>query len=293
MGKKILVFIFLTMLAGSTQAQSFLNWQLTDRYFSLYLGTGRTGYIGDLSNSKPLTGGLGHFNIGIEARLYTRVGARIQATFYKLEGSDVHAQDSSANRQRNLSFKSNNIEYVLQGVYYFHKYGGMYHKRRTYEPFIAAGVGYTTYNPQADLRGITYNLRDLRTEGELYGNKSLIIPVNLGVKAKLNEFMNLTLDLGYRFTFTDYLDDVSKTYGGPFADGTIEASLSNRKDEIPVVNQEAYERFIPGAKRGDASKMDTYFFINFNIEIYLPSDLFKSKGGRVKKEKIIGKPSAY
>lgn len=293
MGKTTKLILLILMLANLAEAQSFLGWQYNDRYFSTYIGTGRSGYIGELSNTKPLTGGLGHFNIGLEARLYTRIAARTQITFYNLEGSDANAADSSANRQRNLSFKSKNIEFTFQGVYYFLKYGGKYYKRRAYEPFIAAGVGFTTFNPQAELDGTTYDLRDFQTEGVEYGNRALIIPLNVGVKAKLNEFMNLTLDLGYRFTFTDYLDDVSENYGGPFPDGSLEASLSNRKDEISIVNQEAFERFLPGARRGDGGKSDAYFFINFNLEFFLPRDLLKSKGGRVKKERILGKPSAY
>lgn len=293
MQRVVLAIAFYLLLSEAATAQSFFNWQYNDRYFSLYVGTGRSGYFGELSNSKPLTGGLGHFNIGLEARLYTRIGARTQLTFYNLEASDIHAGDSTFNRQRNLSFKSRNVEWVLQGVYYFYKYGGKYHKRRNYEPYIAVGGGFTTFNPQAELNGATFDLRGFRTEGVDYDSKTFILPLNLGVKAKLNEFMNLTLDLGYRFTFTDYLDDVSQNYGGPFADGTLEASLSNRKDEIPIINQTAYEAQIAGQLRGDGGKNDAYFFINFNLEFYLPRDLFKSKGGGVRKEKIIGKPSAY
>lgn len=294
---RIFLLLVLIMSARFGFSQSFLGWQLHDRYFSIYAGTGWTGYVGDLTNGSPLSDGLSHFNVGVEARLYTRIGARIQFAQYKLEGTDLNAADSSFNRQRNLSFHSKNYEWQVQGVYYFLKYRGKYHKRRTYEPYIAAGFGKTYFNPKADFTDVndvteTYDLRSIGTETQSYGNSTWIIPVNLGVKAALNEFLNLSLDMGYRFTFTGYLDDVFGRYAGPFDDGSIEASLSNRKNEFPEINEEAYDLFVPNGQRGNGKK-DSYFLINLNIELYLPQDLFRGKNGRRRKEKILGKPSAY
>ncbi|WP_420579794.1 DUF6089 family protein [Reichenbachiella sp.] len=295
--KKIILLSSFCLITLTSQSQSFLGWQLHDRYFSIYAGTGWTGYMGDLTNGKPLSDGLSHMNFGVEARLLTRIAARIQFSRYKLEGTDKNAADSSYNRQRNLSFHSTNYEWQVEGVYYFLKYRGKYHKRRTYEPYIAAGFGKTYFNPKADFTDIndvttTYDLRKIGTETESYGKSAWIIPVNLGVKAALNEFLNLSLDLGYRFTFSGHLDDVYGFYGGPFEDGTIEASLSNRKNEVPEINKEAYDAMVPGAQRGNL-KNDGYFLINVNIELYLPQDLFRGKNGRQRKEKILGKPSAY
>jgi len=42
----------------------------------------------------------------------------------------------------------------------------------------------------------------------------------------------------------------------------------------------------PGMSRGK-DKLDSYLLVNFNVELYLPGDLFQKKKGR--KEKIIGK----
>lgn len=297
MVKKIFsIFLFVAGFETS-QAQSFLGWQFHDRYFSVYAGTGWTGYIGDLTNDRPFSNGLSHFNVGVEARLYSRIGARIQFAQYRLEGTDKNASDSTFNRQRNLSFHSKNYEWQIEGVFYFLKYRGKYHKRRTYEPYIATGFGKTYFSPKAsytDINGVTttYDLRSIGTETESYGNSTWIIPVHFGIKAALNEFLNLSLDMGYRYTFTGYLDDVYGRYAGPFDDGTIEASLSNRKDEVPEINENAYDILVPGAPRGNGKK-DSYFLINLNLELYLPQDLLRGKNGRRRKEKILGKPSAY
>lgn len=295
--KKISLLFAFFLISWIGRSQSFLGWQLYDRYFSIYAGTGWTGYVGDLTNGNPFSEGLSHMNFGVEARLLTRIGARVQFSRYKLEGTDKNAADSSFNRQRNLSFHSTNYEWQVQGVYYFLKYRGKYHKRRTYEPYIAAGFGKTYYNPKADHTDIndvttTYDLRDIGTETSSYGNSAWIIPVNFGVKAALNEFLNLSLDMGYRFAFTGHLDDVYGKYAGPFDDGTIEATLSNRKNEVPEINKVAYDALVPGAQRGNG-KNDGYFLINVNLELYLPQDLFSGKNGKHRKQKILGKPSAY
>ena len=293
MKKNVIPVLLLLLLPMLSAAQSFMGWEYNDRYFSVQVGTGRSGYIGELTNGKPLVGGLSMFNVGVEARLLGQLGAKFQYINFDLAGSDENAKDSTVNQQRNLSFFSNNHEFSLQAVYYIFPYTGKYHTRRVYEPYIAVGVAYTLFNPKANLDGTDYVLSDFQTEGKAYGKSGIVLPLSLGVKWKLNEFMNLNLDLAWRFTFTDYLDDVSGVYGGPFTDGSLKSRLSNRKDEIAIVNQNAYDSLVPGAQRGNAANKDKYFFVNFSLEIYLPQDLFKGRGGSTKKEKIIGKPSAY
>jgi hypothetical protein len=293
MKKYLFIILLLNLVSFTGSAQSFMGWAYNDRFFSTYLGTGRTGYIGELTNGKPLASGLSMITLGVEARLLSQLGAKIQIAKYTLEGSDENAKDSTTNSQRNLSFFSNNLEVSLQAIYYIFPYAGMYHSRRTYEPYLSVGVGYSTFGPKTELGGVVYKLSDFRTENTDYSTSGIIIPLGFGVKAKLNEFMNLDLDLGYRLTFNDYLDDVSGLYGGPFPDGSTDAKLSNRKDDIGQVNPEAYERLQSGGLRGNPNNKDAYFFINFNLEIYLPRDILKSRGGKIRKEKIIGKPSAY
>ena len=289
--KLILTGVF-WILALVCSAQSFLNWQLRDRYFSIYAGTGWSGYFGELTNGNPMSNGFSNYNFGIEASLYSKIATRVQGTYYRIEGSDTNAPDSSANRQRNLSFQSKNWEWNFQAMYYFLKYQGKYHKRRTYEPYFAIGIGQTFYNPKGQYNGVDYALRELGTENQSYGKSAWVIPVGLGMKAAFNEFLNVTLDVGYRYSFSSHLDDVSGSYAGPFDLGTIEGFLSNRSDQIPTINQEAFDSISPGASRG-TGKNDSYLLISVSIELYIPGDIFKSKQGDVPKEKWMSKPSAY
>ncbi|MFY0624728.1 MAG: hypothetical protein JXR07_00420 [Reichenbachiella sp.] len=292
MFQKLILIVTLLVCSQWGFSQSFLNWQLRDRYFSVYAGAGFAGYFGDLTNGHPMSNGLSSYNLGVEARLYSKIAARVQGSYYRIEGSDHNASDSSYNQQRNLSFQSKNWEWQFQAMYYFFHYRDKYHKRRTYEPYAAIGIGQTFYNPKADYRGVSYDLRSAGLESGTYGKSAMVIPVSLGVKAAFNEFLNLAVDIGYRYAFTKHLDDVSGSTSGPFDQGTPEYFLSNRHDQIPIVNQQAYDSFTTGSQRGNGTN-DSYITINFSIELYLPKDVFKFRKDKNQKEKILGKPSGY
>lgn len=288
-----LLALTLLLLPKATFSQSFLGWQYNDRYFSMSLGTGKVGYQGELSHNKYFQKGLAQINVGLEARLYNRFSARMEFYYYNITGNDRLAKDGSFEQQRNLSFFANNYEINLNGMYYIlNPYAGKYFKRKAADLFISAGIGATRFTPMAHLDGEAYNLRDYATEGVTYGKYALIIPAGVGLKFAMNEFLNIITEVGYRVVFTDRLDDVSAQYGGPFIDD-IAAALANRKSEIGVINQEAYDKMIPKAQRGDLRSKDQYYFASVKIEAYLPPDLLRKKGNKYSKEKIFKKPSGF
>ncbi len=277
-------FLFLSV---SLQAQNFLSWKFNDRYFSAFVGTGASTYFGELNFDNKINDRLSQLNTGIEARLLSRLSARIEATYFVIEGSDGNAPDSSFQRQRNLSFKSRNIEFQLNGIYYIKRYRGDYYKRWVFDPYIFCGIGYMFYNPTASLGNETFSLRKAQTEGLVYKKWALTVPAGMGAKFKVNEFLNFNIEFSYHFTFTDYLDDVSATYATEFPNTTAEL-LSDRKDEISVVNPAFYDQIVPGSRRGDTSKKDGFMLVSIKAEIFLPPGLFSSKN-----QPFIKKSSAY
>ncbi|MDW3192867.1 MAG: DUF6089 family protein [Cytophagales bacterium] len=286
--KRLIALIFI-LLAVEGVSQSFFNWQYNDRYFSLIAGSGMTAYFGELNDNNRIRQEFSNFSIGLEARLLSRVAARAEVIYYSLEGDDLYAEDSSFNRQRNLSFFSRNVEANLQGIFFLRKYRGDYHKRWAFDPYMGLGVGVTTYSPTAELDSVTYKLRELETEGVEYGQFALVLPLTFGVKMRFNEFVNFNMELGYRYAFTDYLDDVSTVFIE--SDGSIAGRLSNRKDEVRtrdneffIVNQEHYDAQVAGAPRGNPDRNDSYLYISFRLEVFLPR---KNTGPLFKK------PSAY
>jgi hypothetical protein len=290
---RLLLLITILLLPKIALSQSFLGWQYNDRYFSLSVGTGKVGYQGELSHNKYFQKGLAQLNAGLEARLYNRFSARVEFYYYNITGNDQLARNNSFEQQRNLSFFANNYEVSLSGMYYIlNPYAGKYFKRKATDLFLTAGIGATKYTPMAHLDGETFDLRKYETEGKTYSNYALVVPVGIGLKFKLNEFLNIITEAGYRIAFTDRLDDVSAQYGGPYTDN-IAAALTNRKSEIGVINQEAYDKMIPNGQRGDLRSKDQYYFASVKLEVYLPSDLLRRKGNKYSKEKIFKKPSGF
>lgn len=278
--------LFLIMLPS--QAQNFFAWQYNDRYYSVLVGSGLTPFFGELNEKKTLRQQFSHVSLGLEARLLSRLSARAEVTYYTLFGDDRFASDSSFSRQRNLSFFSKNVEASLQGIMFLRPYRGDYHKRWTVDPYMGLGVAVTTYNPTAKLDSITYKLRDIETEGVSYGKFAFVLPLTFGLKLRFNEFVNLNVELSYRYTFTDYLDDASNTFIED--DGSIAARLSNRKSEakidgeFAVINPVFFDAQVEGAPRGDPGKNDSYMFISFKLEVFIP---------RGKNIPVLSKPSAY
>jgi len=285
--KRVFGGVFL-LISISASAQNFFSWQYNDRYYSLSAGTGMTTYFGELNEEPVLRQKLSNLNLGLEARLLNRLGARAEVIYYTLQEDDQNAPDSSFARQRNLDFRSRNVEANLQAIFYLRKYRGDYFKRWSVDPYMGIGIAATTYNPTSVLDSVRYNLRDLETEGQSYGLIALGLPLTFGLKLRFNEFVNMVAEVSYRYTFTDYLDDVSTVFIED--DGSIAAQLSNRKrearinGEIAVINQEFFDAQVAGAPRGDANTNDSYLFINFKIEVFLP----RRNGGP-----LLKKPSAF
>jgi hypothetical protein len=139
-----------------------------------------------------------------------------------LKGSD--AQDESYNAReitrkiRNLSFKSHIWEVALSNEFYFINK----EKGKKWSPYILGGMGLVHFNPTAELNGKTYHLRDYHTEGQgLPGYKkeyrltALTGILGFGTRYQINPGFFMGIELGYRFTNTDYMDDVSGNYADP------------------------------------------------------------------------------
>ncbi len=276
MAKRLLILFTAIFCSAVLQGQSFLSNQYNDRYFMVNAGIGQTAYFGELNHRFQLEEGLSHYNLGLEARLLNHISARTEFILYKISGRDSDAPDSSFFKQRNLSFKSTNFEANFQLQYYIFPYNDIYHRRRSIEPFIAAGVGFTTLNPKTKFGGSDVKLRGLQTEGVDYGPISIVIPLGFGAKFKISQFVSLILEASYRFTFEDYIDDVSTVYISSF-ESELAGTLSNRRGEVDILNQAFYDQLVVGQPRGKPGNDDSYLGFAIKVEYYLPSNLFSKR----------------
>ncbi|MDQ2769130.1 MAG: DUF6089 family protein, partial [Bacteroidota bacterium] len=65
--------------------------------------------------------------------------------------------------------------------------------------------------------GTYVDLQPLKTEGQstTYSNYQVSIPFGGGIRYRINRNFDASLEVGWRYTFTDYLDDVSTKYADP------------------------------------------------------------------------------
>jgi hypothetical protein len=259
------------------------------------LNFGPTTFLGDLGgNAGYGTKGLKDVNLpvtkmmkGVFITAYPNnwLGFRFGAEYTYLEGADSLIHTNGINelyrKERNLDFRSDVWE--AYGAIELFPIMLMKHNDPDYtprfRPYFFAGVGVFHFDPMGSLteNGITtwYHLQPLHTEGEgfpeypdrkNYALTQINIPMGGGLKYFASDRMNISLEVLYRKTFTDYIDDVSTTYIDPslfdkYLSPANAAIAKQIYDKIPSSQISGYSRFAPGEQRGNPNNTDAYFSI--------------------------------
>jgi hypothetical protein len=220
---------------------------------------------GDFGSLRP------NVAIGAEFYLNSRISVRSELTYFQLRGNDKKADDDRW--ERNLSFKSGNVELSVMGAVSLSPMGLRFYQRSAVNIHAFAGIGVLYFNPKAELDGKTYALQPLQTEGKKYSRIQPVIPVGLGARIRLDPFFNILVEGGYRFTFTDYLDDASSTrYPDPATlKSDLARRLSDRRGEIGTKP----DNYLVG-RRGNPDDNDGYVILNVTLQYYLPKLVFSS-----------------
>jgi Domain of unknown function (DUF6089) len=247
--------------------------------FGIGLGAGH--YFGDLNTRARINRAKLAGSLFFRKNFSNYIALRIGASFAQLGYSDIYNSHNTYMYSRNLSFNSKVWELALQGDFNFFRFMPG-EPEYSFTPYITFGVGVFSYDPYAYLRGEKIFLRPLGTEGQgsnlypdrkPYSSMAISIPFGAGIKYSLNERINIGFEIVHRFTTTDYLDDVSKTYVDPSVfppnpDGSPSNALllSDRSYEVgePIG--------IPGRQRGNSKQKDQFatamFTISFNLQSY-------------------------
>ncbi|MBS1755287.1 MAG: DUF6089 family protein [Ferruginibacter sp.] len=209
---------------------------------------------------------------------------RLEGTFGKISGDDKvleSVRETTKRRyERNLNFFSKINEVTLgieaHPLYIFGKNKEDKDPPR-FSPYLYAGIGYFSFNPQTKLNGKTVDLQPLSTEGQgfaeypdrkIYKLNKFNFPFGVGVKYDLSPLIYLRAEFIYRMTNTDYLDDVSTRYIDPtlYSKYFTGARLTNAL----LLNDRQYELdpthiTKPGDVRGRSKNKDSYF--SFNVKV--------------------------
>lgn len=281
----LLILVWLLCFGYSElHAQSFYNWK-RDRKLTLGLGLGTTNYYGELRNTARVLNFNPDVAINVEYPLSPRLNARAEFTFYQIEGADNEYEGDSwaqSRYRRNLSFRANNFELSTFAVLSLFKDNIKYYQRSSFNPYVLAGIGVTTVNPKAFYQGEWYKLRDIQTEGVDYSAFALVIPFGAGVKYKITNDFNIALEAVYRFTFTDYLDDISTVYidQSNFNGNRVHEILADRRQELDLDPVEA------GTLRGNPDRNDGYFILSIKGSYYLPTSEWLRRWGSRKSKRL-------
>lgn len=292
---KLLTIAALSLLvADNAQAQ---GKRFKGKPIEFGITLGASNYMGELAlpvalqETKPMGGLICRFNFSDFITL------RGNALFGTISGADANYDNIAERKQRNLSFRSNIVEF--SGTIEWNILGfGETQRERPSSPYLFAGIGVFKFNPMAkflynpnpnlavDPSGQTpihdpvlkqfdgqwIELQPLGTEGQettkfndrkRYSLTQVTIPFGLGYKKQFDDFWAWGVEFGMRKTFTDYLDDISRDYvdeqivGGN--NGYLAAALKDRSIEL------GYAPYDAGLERGNDATKDWYMFFNFTL----------------------------
>ena len=250
-----------------------------DSYFELGLQGGDMPYNGDLSS--PGIGFLSNWNtfggFYLRYRPVNRVGLRFNGIFGRIDATRDYrvSLPSGGNADFTRSFRSPITEFSLAAEVDLFYLGDP--DDRFVAPYIMAGIGRTSFNPQAENRdGELVDLQPLTTEGQgIEGGVYDPFPYDLdiitfhlggGIRAKLSDRFVVGGEVSGRVTGTDYLDDVSGTrvvYNDVLENGGSESAYFSNPALTPGDVPDDY-----GYKRGGDSN-DFYFLINLTLGVRL------------------------
>ena len=239
------------------------------------VGVGAGHYFGDLNTRAKLNRAKMAATLFFRKNLGNYIAVRVGASFAQLGYSDKYNTHNTYMQTRNLSFNTRVWELTLQGDFNFFRFmpGD---PAFSFTPYITFGAGVFSYDPYAYLKGRKVQLRPLGTEGQgsnTYSSMAISIPFGGGFKYALNDRINIGFEVLHRFTNTDYLDDVSKTY--PDA-AVFPPNPDGSPSDAFLLYDRSYELGDPigikGRQRGNSKQKDQFvtamFHLTFNLQSY-------------------------
>lgn len=273
----------------------------------------------DISFTKP------GFGISAMHRFGPRYTILASFMFGTLKGSDADSADPTDldngiyRYKRNLSFRNQIKELSAVAVFDLFKNDGNYIARVKWTPYAFVGIGVFAHQPKGEVPATDLNgaplsqagqwvkLRELGTEGQYatleatdanvgikpYSLIQAAIPFGLGARLKLTETLDLWADIGFRYTFTDYLDDVSQNYVDlGVLSSDLARAMSYRTNELNLASsthtyvarngqtyrvEAGYGEEHPGNMRGSKNDRDIYMVTSFRLTYIVGATYHKAK----------------
>lgn len=235
------------------------------------LGVGTVYYLGDMqqttSDMRPAV------TFQYQYQLLRNLSARVSFLRGAYGADDRNVE---ANQGRRLIFNSPIAEGTLQAVWDFLPQTSVngidWNSKHLFSPYICAGVGAMSFDPRVETTdGRWISLQPLGTEGQfiMRGNTypkpyrlvQFVVPAGVGFHYRFARNMSLGVDIGYRHTFTDYLDDVSGYY-------PVKEDLAAFSGPNAVLLSDPAKSHAAGELRGNPNNKDSYITATVNLRYY-------------------------
>lgn len=235
----------------------------------------KKGFMPNFKSAKTNAG----FYVG--AMYQNIAGARLELTYGNIAGADSLG---GVHDWRNLSYKTSIRQIALIGEFHplMLKY---YDELPKFSPYVAAGLGLLSFNPQALLNGRWIDLQPLRTEGQGFPETEALradtrpyklytssIIGGIGVKYDASQLLTVRAELLYNKTFSDYLDDASTFYVDPaWFDANLSATNAALARQLYDRSGEKFPTQINGvgAQRASSKSKDGFVTLNIKVAINL------------------------
>jgi hypothetical protein len=213
-------------------------------------------------------------------KLNDYVSLRGDFIYGRIQGDDAYSENPGR-VGRNLSFRNDMLELSARTEIYLLNIADVGNRgwyKVDFKSYAFAGIGAAFHEPKTLYQGEWVKLRPLQTEGVAYNKVIATMPLGLGFFFTYKRQHRFGWEMGWRMTFTDYLDDISTVYRDPsdFNGNTMAISLANRTEELSSAERPDIENYKPGSKRGDPTDNDTYVYTTFSYSYVLRSKKYDS-----------------
>ena len=205
---------------------------------------------------------------------------------------------------RNLNFRNDMFELYVRPeftIFQDNDLGGRGRYKTDFRLFGYVGIAALYHSPKGQINreGAFYELQPLQTELVDYSNFSVAIPAGIGFHFTKKRRHRFGWDMGWRTTFTDYLDDASTIYADPAALAAVGGA-----DAVALANQTAFvyaldptlpdpNNYTAGAIRGDPTHNDSYLTMTFTYSYVLrgQSNFYRQRYNWIRGTKRVGRKS--
>lgn len=296
----------LSLFAFSSQAQRGYNLEFG-------VGSGVSNYLGEIGGGakagKPFINDVKLKKSRYNEQLFVRYkfdplfAVKVSFNYLRITGDDK-LTTNPGRHYRNLSFRNDiyDLEATVQWLFFNSaKPVGVYSRSNIFlTAYLFAGAGTFHHNPKTLYQGNWVALQPLQTENVNYSKWGYCVPMGVGAFVTLNKRRRshrIGIEINWRYTNSDYLDDVSTVYVNPAElSSGLAGQLSNRNPELadqPTGFQNNYgwhgtdkdgnpQNMAP---RGNKNNKDSYFSLNVSYSIALKNGrgrMSKGKGRRIR-----------